>query len=295
MIERNEYLRTDMAAESCPANEPNTALRGIRFREGEEDGFPVSRLTVTDAEGEALLNKPIGHYITVTVGKLWLAEDARYEAAIALLSRELAAMASALAPTLDTVLIAGLGNRHITSDAIGPTTVQHLTVTRHIQALDPALFARLATRPLAAIAPGVIGQTGIETLALIRGAVEAAKPSLVICIDALAAKSVDRLAVTVQLSDTGLSPGSGIGNHRAAINREALGVPVIAVGVPTVVDSSTMVFDMLERAGVTEITPSLRRELDNGRSFFVTVKDTDTATAEMGKLLAAVIDRAFAL
>lgn len=202
-------------------------------------------------------------------------------------------MAHALAPSLESILVAGLGNRDITSDAIGPLTVKHLTVTRHIKELDPPLFARLGTLPLSAVAPGVIGQTGIETAALIRGAADTALPSLILCVDALAAKSVDRLAVTIQLSDTGIAPGSGIGNHRRAIDRTTVGAPVLAIGVPTVVDSSTMVSDMLERAGVEEISPSLRRELDNGRSFFVTVKDTDTATGEMAKLIAAAIDRAF--
>jgi spore protease len=148
---------------------------------------------------------------------------------------------------------------------------------------------------LAAIAPGVVGQTGIETAELIRSAVEAISPSVLICIDALAARSVDRLAVTVQLSNTGIAPGSGIGNHRQAINRDFLGIPVIAIGVPTVVDSSTMVYGMLEKAGVTEISEALETELENGRSFFVTLKETDTATAEMARLIARAIQLAFSV
>ena len=293
MPEQKEYLRTDMAAECYPSEESGESLHGIRFTETHDRGFELSRLTILDREGAAILGKPVGSYVTVTVGKIWLDTDERYEQAVELLADELLSMARTLSPSLESVLVAGLGNREITSDAIGPLTVKHLTVTRHIKELDPKLFDRLGSLPLSAIAPGVIGQTGIETAALIRGAADTALPSLVLCVDALAAKSVDRLAVTVQLSDTGIAPGSGIGNHRRAIDRTTVGVPVLAIGVPTVVDSSTMVSDMLERAGVEEISPSLRRELDNGRSFFVTVKDTDTATGEMAKLIAAAIDRSF--
>lgn len=145
--------------------------------------------------------------------------------------------------------MAGLGNRYIASDAIGPLAVRDITVTRHIKELDPALFGSLGSATVSAIAPGVIRQTGIEAVEIIRGAAENVSPGLIIAIDALAAKSIDRLAVTVQLSDTGIAPGSGIGNARKAIDRATLGIPVISVGVPTVVDSSTLIYDMLNLAG----------------------------------------------
>ncbi len=284
-----------MAAECCTDLDLEKGVRGLRFREEKKNGITVSRLTVLDEEGEAIIGKTRGTYITLNVGPVWLADDEAFEAAAAITGRELSALAREMVPDLSSVLIVGLGNRFITSDAIGPLTVRSLTVTRHLQTLEPALFARLGSLPLAAVAPGVIGQTGVETAELIRGTVDRIAPSLIVCLDALAARSVDRLAVTVQLSDTGIAPGSGIGNHRQALTAGSLGAPVLAVGVPTVVDSSTMVSDMLERAGIEEIPDSLKKELNDGRRFFVTLKDADTAAAEMARLLARAIHLAFSL
>ena len=191
--------------------------------------------------------------------------------------------------------MAGLGNRYIASDAIGPLAVRDITVTRHIKELDPALFGSLGSATVSAIAPGVIGQTGIEAVEIIRGAAENVSPGLIIAIDALAAKSIDRLAVTVQLSDTGIAPGSGIGNARKAIDRATLGIPVISVGVPTVVDSSTLIYDMLNLAGADDIPDCVKNALDNGRSFFVTLKDADSASRENAKLIARAINLAFSV
>lgn len=288
----NEYERTDMASECCSDPELRRGIRGIRFQEEVTDGFPISRLCIESEEGEAILGKPRGSYITLTVGKLWLSTDEEAERATERLAAEIRGMIAALCPEPHSVLIVGLGNRLLISDAIGPLCVEQVTVSRHIATMDPSLFEQLATLPVAAVAPGVIGQTGIETVELIRGAVETVKPSLVICVDALAARDVERLAVTVQLSDSGIAPGSGIGNHRIAISRETLGVPVLAIGVPTVVDSSTLVYGMLEKAGVTELSEQLREALNNGRSFFVTLKDTDVSSAEAAKLIARALDTA---
>lgn len=294
MKAHNRYRRTDMAEECCGDLDLSRGVRGIRFHEERVGTFAVSRLSVTSEEGARILGKPIGHYVTVTVGKPWLLSDTARKEAASLLADELRTLIANLCPQVECVLVAGLGNRKITSDAIGPLCIDGITVSRHIQALDPILFDELATLPLAAIAPGVIGQTGIETVELIRGAVAHVHPSLVLCIDALAARSVDRLGVTVQLSDNGIAPGSGIGNRRKAIDQATLGIPVVSLGVPTVVDSSTLVYGMLEKAGVTELSPKLREELNNGRSFFVTLKETDTATAEMASILSEAIHLTFA-
>lgn len=289
------YRHTDMAEECCGDLDLEKGVRGIRFREEQIEGFGISRLSVCDEEGEAVLGKPKGEYVTVTVGKAWLLSEEELAAAVRVLANELKIRMLSVCPKMTSILVVGLGNRQITSDAIGPFCVDHVTVSRHVKELDPPLFARLSRLSLAAIAPGVVGQTGIETVELIRGAVNHVRPSLVLCIDALAARSVDRLGVTVQLSDNGIAPGSGIGNHRKNIDQEALGVPVISLGVPTVVDSSTLVYGMLEKAGVTELSDPLKKELNNGRSFFVTLKEADIATAEMAKLLANAIDLALAL
>ncbi len=294
MKEKSPYLRSDMAADCCSDLDLAQGVRGIRFVEDSARGIPVTRLEITDEEGEKIIGKPRGSYVTVSVGKIWLAGEAAFEKAVSVLAGEIRKLAEALSPSLGPVLVAGLGNREITSDAVGPLTVQGLTVTRHIRDLNPSLFDRLFSLPLAALAPGVVGQTGIETVEILRGASQSVSPSLIVAVDALASKSVDRLATTVQLSDTGIAPGSGIGNRRKAVDRETLGVPVLSVGIPTVVDSSTLICDMLERAGMEEIPPALREELENGKSFFVTPKDIDVAVAELSRLLSRAINAAFA-
>ena len=289
------YDRTDMAAECCADLDLEKGVRGIRYKEYQTDDVSISQLHITDSEGEAIIGKPVGRYITLHVGKVWLKSDEDFEKTAAVLGKELRELVNAKVKHLDCILVVGLGNRFITSDAVGPLAVKNLTVSRHIKELDPPLFEALATHPIAAIAPGVVGQTGIETAELIRGTAERITPSVILCIDALAAKSVERLAVTVQLSDNGIAPGSGIGNQRQAIDEASLGVPVMAIGVPTVVDSSTMVYGMLEQAGVTELSNPLKAALDNGRSFFVTLKDADTASAEAARLIARAIHLAFSI
>jgi spore protease len=193
------------------------------------------------------------------------------------------------------VLVAGLGNSDITPDAIGPDSVRKLNVTRHLRALDEALYDTVGRCEISAVFPGVLGQTGIETVELIRGAAENARPDVVLAIDALAARSCERLAATVQLSDSGIHPGSGIGNNRKAICHETVGVPVIALGVPTVVDSSTLVYDALRRAGIEDVRPELRQVLENGRSFFVSPKESDVITERVSDLIADAVDTAFTL
>lgn len=289
------YSRTDIAEECCDGLDLEESGRGIRFREYRSNGVPVSRLEITTAEGERLIGKPIGSYITLSVGRLWLADRATFARTAEALAGELKSLSSALCPETGSVLVAGLGNRYITSDAIGPLAVKDITVTRHIRELDPELFGSLGSVTVSAIAPGVIGQTGIEAVEIIRGAAENVSPQLIIAIDALAAKSVDRLAVTVQLSDTGIAPGSGIGNARKAIDRNTLGIPVISIGVPTVVDSSTLIYDMLRLAGADDLPDSVKNALDNGKSFFVTLKDADSAARENAKLIARAINIAFSV
>ena len=293
LVNGSKYQRTDMALEACPQNEDGS-LHGIISNERSIGGFSVTEMQITTPEASSLIGKPQGKYITVSIGKIWLQHDDKWNTAAKIIANELKKLIyESGAP--DGVLIAGLGNRSIVSDAIGPMTLENVTANRHIKESDPSLFEKLHSLPISAVIPGVTGQTGMEALELIKGASDAVKPSVIIVIDALASKSVDRLGTTVQISDTGISPGSGIGNRRHAISRSTLGVPVISVGVPTVVDSSTLVFDTLEKAGVTEISESLERELENGRSFFVTLKDVDTVISEMSSLLSHSLHIALSL
>ena len=193
------------------------------------------------------------------------------------------------------MLAVGLGNRAMTADAVGPESIRAMTATRHLRIEDPELFAKYSEAELSLLAPGVMGETGIEAVELVAGAVKAAAPELVIAVDALAARSVTRLATTVQLSDTGIRPGSGVGNSRRAIDRETLGVPVLAIGIPTVVSSHTLVYDAFRQAGIAdgEIPDRLRELLSEGASFFVSPRESDTVTERAAQLVANAVNSSF--
>lgn len=285
----NTERRTDLAAELDLADRQNI----------KESGEKIGNITVTTVEivtesAAKRLGKPVGKYITLDIGKIWYASDEDLEAAARVISDKLSMLASELCGSLpESVLIAGLGNRRITADALGDETVGLITVTRHLRTLNGELFGMLGGREIAAVAPGVLGQTGIETAELIRGVCEQVKPSLVVAIDSLCARSTERLATTVQLGSSGISPGSGIGNHRRAITAESLGIPVIAFGVPTVVDSATLVLDALEKAGIDRPDDRLMQVLENRKGYFVTPKETDTIVRELSRLAAKAITMAF--
>ncbi len=282
------YLRTDLASELDLSDRS-----GIREHSESPFGIPVTTTEILTEAAAERLGKPPGRYVTVDVGRIWLASDAQFEAAGHTLGQKLREMAADLCGSPPpSILIAGLGNRQITADAIGDETVHRITVTRHIRD-NRALYELFGGCEISAVIPGVLGQTGIESAEIIRGAADHVKPALVIAVDALCARSIDRLATTVQLGSTGICPGSGVGNRRLALNRETLGCPVIAVGVPTVVDSSTLIVDSLAKAGMEELPPSLEAVLEGGRSFFVTPKETDSIIRELSRLLADAITQAF--
>lgn len=287
---QNDYIRSDLAAETF--SEPVTG-HGISYSEFSDRGIGISDLRIMTDEGSSILGKPKGHYITVGIGRIWEAEDNEFRIAGEVLSKEIGGILRSSVPDLTSVLVAGLGNRYVTPDAVGPLTVKGINVTRHIRQSDPVLFSGLGMLSVSAVAPGVVGQTGVETAELIESACRTVRPSAVIVIDALAARSVERLATTVQITDTGIEPGSGIGSRRSAINAEKLGVPVLSLGIPTVVDSSTLVYDMLEKAGVGKISDSFRAELDKGRDFFVSLNESDVAVTELARLLSTALNSVF--
>lgn len=286
---RDKYARSDLACETRP---PTDNASGVITAHRESHGFELAELTITDEASAEAVGRPIGRYVTAYIGKIWLEGDKRMRDAAELVSSELTAFVES---ALDgkrlrdsCIMFAGLGNRFITADALGPLTADKLTVTRHMMD-GGGFFDRLGCSRLCAVMPGVLGQTGIEAAHIIRGAAEAARPDAVIAVDALAARSTERLFTTVQLSDSGICPGSGIGNRRLAINSESVGCPVIALGVPTVVDSSTRVWDALEQAGIEEVSDSLRTVLDSGQSFFVSLKECDVIIDEVSALLADAV------
>ena len=283
-----EYTRTDLALEKKTSSKDGTIAELCREERVGEAMISEIALKKEGAEDR---------YVTVSSERLWDADGTDFDeltTLIALEIRKIARRVSGKEPNTDFgVLIAGLGNSEITADAIGPLTVKNLTVTRHLREFEPSLYTKLGTCEISAFAPGVLGQTGIETAELILGAVQNSKPDIVIAVDALAARSCERLASIVQISDAGISPGSGIGNTRRAITEESLGVPVISIGVPTVVNSSTLVYDALEKAGIEKIDKDLESVLETGRSFFVTPKESDVITKHISALLAESISKAF--
>ena len=265
--------RTDLAAESRALWQESAGeaarLRGVSARDYRRRGFPVTRVEILDAAGAEALGKPVGTYVAVDLRPYFSRRPARFAGAVRTLAEELAP----LLPEEGAVLVAGLGNAAMTPDAIGPAAVGHLLVTRHLGEAVPGL------RGVAAAAAGVLGTTGMEAAEWVRGLAERVEPAAVIVIDALAARSVERLCTAVQIADTGIVPGSGVGNARMALNRETLGVPVVSVGVPTVVDAATLAADLLGEGGTPE---ALGRR---GRELFVTPKDVDAQIRELGKLV----------
>ena len=289
------FSRSDLACEAGTGQ--FRGLAGVHYREEREGECRIERMRILTEDCARQLGKSQGCYVTLHCRPLWKLDGEERERTAAVLARELGRLCLPHSGIHEGfgVLVVGLGNAEITADAVGPKTVHRLTVTRHLHEYDRRIFRLLGRCQLSAFSPGVLGQTGMEAVDLIRGAVNAVHPDVVLAIDALAARATARLAATVQLSDTGISPGSGIGNRRRAINRESVGAPVISLGIPTVVDSATLICDALGKAGIHQMDDNLRRVLENNRRFFVSPKESDLITAQTAALLADAIEQAFSL
>ncbi len=234
-------IRTDLALEAQEVVRSQTAadIPGVQSETVQEDGITVSRIKVENAAAAQQLGKAQGNYITLEAPGMRRKDTDLHDRLTEVLARELLRMLP-LSPDLQqTVLIVGLGNWNVTPDALGPKVMDDLLVTRHMYETNNQALGE-GFRSVCAIAPGVLGITGIETSEIIQSLVAKVNPSLVIAIDALAAHRLERLHTTIQVADTGINPGSGVGNNRLGINSETLGVPVVAIGVPTVVDASTI-------------------------------------------------------
>ena len=226
----------------------------------------VTTVRITNETGAAAMGKPVGNYITIESPEIHVNNVAAHEEIITILTGKLAELTRGAKESGGATLVIGLGNRNVTPDALGPKVVSKVLVTRHIMDnLPHELMGGL--QPLCALAPGVMGTTGIETAEVVRGLVDHVKPALIIAIDALAARKISRINQTIQLSDTGISPGAGIGNVRMALNQQTLGVPVIAIGVPTVVDAATFVNDTMDLF-LSEMSENTPENLKDGADFF---------------------------
>lgn len=280
--------RTDLALEAGELwrEEGAGAPPGVEEAERTEDGFQLREVRVLDARGAEALGKPVGRYITLELDPLSRREEDALGRGAALLAKEL----RRLLPLGEgeTVLVCGLGNAAITPDRIGPEAIRHTLATRHLLRTMPKTFSGL--RPVCALETGVMGVTGLESAELIRAVTDCVRPAAVIAVDALAARRLRRICRTVQLSDTGIVPGSGVGNARAELSAATLGVPVIAVGVPTVVDAGTLAADLLREAGAEEPPEELLSGV--GEELFVTPRLIDSQVRDAGKLIGLGIDLA---
>lgn len=280
-------IRTDLAEElrtqamSLHAKQAKGKLDGILYNERKEDFIRISTIEITDEHGEKALGKPKGKYVTLsfpTAAHLAYTDFLKLCDAVSI---ELRAFCWDFSHTL----VCGVGNRDLSSDALGVIASDHVLVTHHLREMDGMPVGMGGFGDVSAFAPGPTSKTGLETASIVHSVVEKVHPDAVIVIDALAAREADRLARTIQISDTGIAPGSGVGNIRSALNRETLGIPVIAIGVPTVVDTATLLRDALDGFSPNE------EIIDTLSGLFVAPKDIDIISENMGRVIGYAINR----
>lgn len=305
-------FRTDMAVERRDlyrkANNIENEIDGIETEEDVVDeNIQISRVNVTNENGEQAIGKKKGTYITIDIKNLKIASEPDIKKASEALTKELRKLVSKHAGEQDPLLVVGLGNIYVTPDSLGPKVVQDIDITRHIMEYVPDVIDKNA-RPVSAISPGVLGTTGIETLEILKGIVDNIKPKLIIIIDALASRSMERISSSIQLADTGIVPGAGVGNKRKEITAETVGIPVIAIGIPTVVEAATIAADSLdlfikklqEEAKSNEYLNKMQEEdkyemikevlAPSDYNFIVTPKEIDELIENMSSIVARGIN-----
>ena len=243
-------FNTDLADERRDifkkANNIEDEIPGVETESFEDDkNIKTFKVKILEKQGEESLGKPIGTYITIDIKNLKIAEEGEIRKASEVVTKQLKELISKHINNKEDILIVGLGNEYVTPDSLGPKVIAEVDITRHFLKYTPE-YIDPNTRPVSAISPGVLGTTGIETVEIIKGVVENIKPKLVIVIDSLASKSIERISSTVQISDTGIVPGAGVGNKRNEISINTLGIPVLAIGVPMVVEAATIAADSID-------------------------------------------------
>lgn len=295
----NYKVRTDLAMENGEKYEKdNIEIPGVQIRKhyNRVKDIHTTLVKIETEHGARLMEKPMGTYITMEAPSL-VVSDEDYHREISLeLSRHLKKL---LPKPIDSVLVVGLGNHNVTPDALGPAVIGNLQITRHLVREYGSGVPGTENKPMvSALVPGVMAQTGMETLEIVQGVVEKTHPGAVVVIDALVARNTKRLNCTVQLTDTGISPGSGVGNYRCGLTRKTLGIPVIGIGIPTVVDAGTIVHDavsnLLEALEESEIDEFLGEIISPSlKSMFVTPKDIDETIKRLSFTISEGINMAF--
>lgn len=306
-------FRTDMAVERRDlyrkANKIENEIDGVECEEEELEDIRITRVAVTNETGEEALQKPIGNYITIDVKKIHNIETEKEDKIVEVISKELANIVDKHIKKEEEIMIVGLGNLYSTPDSLGSRVVNEVEITRHIKLYLPQ-YIDANTRAISAISPGVLGTTGIESAEIIRGIVDKIKPKMIVAIDSLCSKSVSRINKSVQISDTGIVPGGGVGNARDELSEKTLGIPVVAIGVPTVVEMASITNDCLDlfiedlqkKAESNDALNKLKDEdnyekikealIPNDYNFIVTPKEIDDLIDSMKDIIARGINEA---
>lgn len=310
-------VRTDLALEAKESfEEDNVEIRGVKIDEDydKEHEITITKVVIDTKNGAKAMGKPMGTYITLEAPNMAVPDEGYHREISKVLAQYIKKMLKKL-PKEASVLIAGLGNREVTPDSLGPLVVGNLLITRHVvKEYGKYAMGKECVNSISGIVPGVMAQTGMETAEIIRGVIDETAPDLLIVVDALAARSTKRLSRTIQITDTGINPGSGVGNHRNAINEESMGIPVISIGVPTVVDAAVIVNDAMENmlhamadsnslkdmaAAFSTFKVSEKHELFREllspqlNTMFVTPKDVDETMKRLSFTISEALNMAF--
>ena len=306
-------FRTDLADERNEiykkANNISTNVDGIEVEEDEAENIKIGRVNIVNENGEQAIGKPQGTYVTLDIKNIKTIQHEEIEKVANVLANELRNLINKHITDVDDILVVGLGNIYVTPDALGPKAVPEIEVTRHILQYMPKAMPE-DTRPVSAIAPGVLGITGIETMEILKGIVDNVKPKMLIVIDALASRNIERISSSIQLSDTGIVPGAGVENTRKEISEKTLGIPVVALGIPTVVDLASitndcirifiedlqqkaMSNDALNKLKDTDNYEQIKEALNVGKyNMIVTPKEIDELIENMKEIVALGINQA---
>lgn len=288
------FFRTDMAVERRDlyrnANKLENEINGIECEEEKKEDITITRVKITNREGERALDRKMGNYITIDAKKIHNITEEKEEQIIKTFSTELKAIIEKHVKPNEEILIVGLGNLYSTPDSLGTKVVENVEITRHIKIYLPNAIDK-NTRSVSAITPGVLGTTGIETVEIVKGIVNNIKPKLVIAIDSLCSKNIDRINKSIQIADTGIIPGGGVGNRQEELSEDTLGIPVIGVGIPTVLDAATIVIDTLNVCDIevqeNEIVDKMKL---NNFNFIVTPKEIDALIENMANIVSEGIN-----
>lgn len=306
-------FRTDLADERNEiykkANNISTNVDGIEAEEDEAENIKIGRVNIVNENGEQAIGKPQGTYVTLDIKNIKTIQHEEIEKVANVLANELRNLINKHITDVDDILVVGLGNIYVTPDALGPKVVPEIEVTRHILQYMPKAMPE-DTRPVSAIAPGVLGITGIETMEILKGIVDNVKPKMLIVIDALASRNIERISSSIQISDTGIVPGAGVENTRKEISEKTLGIPVVALGIPTVVDLASitndcirifiedlqqkaMSNDALNKLKDTDNYEQIKEALNVGKyNMIVTPKEIDELIENMKEIVALGINQA---